>query len=179
MRFAGWTLSALLLAGTVFAQQGPPAGVRAARTPNLQALKTFLNLSDVQVTNLKAVQTALRAATEPIHQQLAAKRQALRAENQKATPDPTVVAQLKQDITSLLDQIATQRTNFQKQAQSYLNPDQLASLAKLEEALKLVAVAREAVALDLITPPEGAGAGMFGLGGPGAFSPMMRRRGAR
>ncbi len=171
MRFSRWMLLALLLAGTAFAQQGPPAGARGAGRPAFQALKNYLSLTDAQVTNLTAVETALREALKPLHQDLLAKRQALFAENQKTTPDPNVVAQLKQDIANLLTQIQDQRSNYQKQALAYLNPDQLDLLAKLNDVLKLMPVARAAAALDLITPPDGMGMRMAGAG----RGLMMRR----
>jgi len=157
MRFAAWTLSAVLFAGTLFAQQDPPQGPRGAGRPAFQELKTYLNLSDTQVANLKAVEIALREAIRPLLQDLAAKRQALRAENEKAAPDQNVITQLKQEIENLLGQIQTQRANYQKQALTYLNADQLSLLDKLSQALQLAPVARAAAALDLITPPEGAG----------------------
>jgi Spy/CpxP family protein refolding chaperone len=181
MKVARWTALMILFAGTAFAQQGPMARMPGARA-NLEALKSYLNLTDAQVTALQTVQTSLRTALQPLAQDLAAKTKALRDENGKATPDPNVVAQLKADITSLRDQIQTQRTSFQAQAQAVLTTDQLAALTKLEQALKLLVVAREAAALDLITLPGGfGGMGGFGAGarrapnGAGMMAP--RRRG--
>jgi Spy/CpxP family protein refolding chaperone len=182
MRIARWTILAILLAATAFAQQGPRARTPGSG-PNLQALKTYLNLTDAQVTALTAVQTSLRNALKPLAQDLAAKTKALRDENNKTTPDPNVVAQLKADIASLRGQIQAQRTSFQAQAQTLLTADQLAALTQLEQALKLLVVAREAAALDLISLPDGFGGGpggfgaglLRGPGGPGMMGP--RRRG--
>jgi Spy/CpxP family protein refolding chaperone len=176
MRFAGLTLSALLFAGTIFAQQGPPRRGPGAGGGAFQALKTYLSLTDAQVSNLTAVATAMRDALKPLAQDLAAKTKALRDENQKTTPDANVVAQLKQDIAGLRDQIQTQRASFRKQLQGYLNQDQLTALAKLEQVLKLFPVARAAAALDLIDMPDGPGGGRFGLGAPAGPGMMMRRR---
>lgn len=165
----------VLFAGTAFAQRGPMARTPGSG-PNLQALKTYLNLTDAQVTSLQTVQTSLRNAIQPLAQDLAAKTKALREENSKTTPDPNVVSQLKADIASLRSQIQTQRSNYQGQAQAVLTTDQVTALNKLEEALKLVVVAREAVALDLISGPEGFGAGMMRAPrGAGMMAP--RRRG--
>jgi Spy/CpxP family protein refolding chaperone len=176
MKFAGLTLSALLFAGTIFAQRGPSARFPGAGGGAFQALKTYLNLSDAQVSNLTAVERAMRDALKPLAQELASKTKTLRDENQKTTPDPSVIAQLKQDIAGLRDQIQTQRAGFQKQLKSYLNPDQLASLAKLDEVLRLVPVAHAAAALDLIDSPEGFAGGRMGMAGPGRPGMMMRKR---
>ena len=175
MKIARLTLTALLIAGTVFAQQGrPQRPPRDGRV--LGALKTYLNLTDSQVSNLTTVETAMRDALKPLVQDLAAKTKALRDENQKATPDPNIVAQLKKDIAAQRDQIQTQRDSFRKQLRSYLTPDQITSLTNLEQVLKLVPVAHAAVALDLIDGPDGPGGGRFGMGGPGGPGMMMRRR---
>lgn len=176
MRIAGLALSALLLVGAVFAQQGPPQGRPHAGGGALQELKTYLNLSDAQVSNLTAVETAMRDALKPLVQGLAEKTKALRDENQKTTPDPKVVAQLKQDIAGLRDQIQTQRASYQKQLLGFLNPDQITALNKLEQVLKLFPVARAAAALDLIDAPDGPGGGRMGMGEPGWPGMMMRRR---
>jgi hypothetical protein len=176
MKFTGLTLSALLFAGTVFAQQGPPQRMPVERGGALQALKTYLSLSDDQVANLTTVEKAMRDALKPLAQELAAKTKALRDENQKPTPNPGVVAQLKQDIAGLRDQIKTQRAGFQKQLQAYLSPDQLASLTRLEEVLRLIPVARAAAALDLIDAPDGFGGAGMGMIRPGRPGMMMRKR---
>jgi hypothetical protein len=175
MRFAGLMLSGILITGTVFAQQGPRRGGAGGGALALQALQNYLNLSDAQVSSLKTVQATMRDSLKPLVQDLAAKTRALRDENQKTAPDANVVAQLKTDIAGLRDQVQTQRASFQKQLQGFLNPDQLASLAKLEEVFRLMPVARAAVAFDLIDSPNSTGFGRFGPGGS-AGRGMMRRR---
>jgi hypothetical protein len=175
MKIVRLTFAALLLAGTVFAQQGPPRRpLRDGRV--LAALRAYLTLTDAQVTSLTAVETGMRDALKPLVQDLAAKTKALRDEKQKATPDTGVVAQLKKDIAGLRDQIQTQRASFRTQLRGYLTSDQTDLLTKLEEALKLLPVARAAAALDLIDAPDGPGGGRFGMGGPGGPGMMMRRR---
>ncbi len=177
MKLAGWTLTAVLFAGTALAQQAPVQGTATAARPGLQALQTYLNLTDDQVTNLKAVETSLRSTIKPLFQNLVTKRQALRAENQKTTPDPTVITQLNQDIANLLSEIEVQRDAYRKQALAVLTTDQLAQLDKLTQALLLVPVGRAAVALDLISAPQGFG-GMRGPAGAG-LRMMMRRQPAK
>jgi Spy/CpxP family protein refolding chaperone len=176
MRFAGLLLSGILFAGTVFAQQGPRQRIANGGALQLQALKNYLNLSDAQISDIRTVRDSMRDAHRPLVQELAAKTRALRDENQKAAPDPNVVAQLKERISDLRDQIQTQREGFQEQMRGFLNQDQLASLERLEEVVRLFPVARAAVAFDLIGSPDGAGAGRLGLRGLAGAGRMMRRR---
>ncbi len=172
MRFASVTLSALLFAGAAFAQQAAPQKGAGARGAGLQALKTYLNLTDQQVTDLKAVETSLHTAIQPLRQDLVAKRQDLRAELQKTTPDQSIIAQLNQQIASDVSQIEAQRATFQKQLLAVLTADQISQLNNLSQALQLVPAARAAAALDLINAPEGFG----GLRAPaGRARGMMRR----
>jgi hypothetical protein len=175
MRFASWMLSGILIAGSVFAQQGPRRRVAGSGAVALQGLKNYLSLSDDQVSSLKTVEAQMRDALRPIVQELAAKTRALRDENQKPSPDANVVKQLKEEITGLRDQIRTQRADFQKQLQGFLNADQVASLADLNQALKLLPVARAAAALNLIDSAAAAGVGRFGQRSPAGLRMLMRR----
>jgi chromosome segregation ATPase len=162
MKYSGWILSGIMIAGTVFAQQGPVRGAASGRAFPLQGLKNYLNLSDDQVSGLKTVEAEMRDALRSLAQDLREKTRVLREENQKSAPDPDVIARLKEEITGLQDQIKTQRADFQGRLRGILNADQLASLTRLEEALRLFPIARAAAAVDLIDAPGGAGFGRFG-----------------
>jgi Spy/CpxP family protein refolding chaperone len=175
MKFAGWMLSVILIAGTIFAQQGPRRGAAGERALTLQGLKDYLKLSDDQIASLKTVETQMREALKPLVQNMRTKTRALREESWKSTPNADVVAQLKEEIAGLRDQLQTQRSSFQNQLQAILNADQLASLANLEQALRLFPVARAAAAIDLIDSPEGAGIGRLGPEEAAGGARMMRR----
>jgi Spy/CpxP family protein refolding chaperone len=176
MRFASWMLSGILIAGSVFAQQGPRRKVAGSEAFALQGLKNYLNLSDDQVSSLKTVEAQMRDALRPMIQELTTKTRALRDENQKPSPDAAVVNQLKEEIAGQRDQIRTQRADFQKQLQGILNADQLASLADLSQALRLLPVARAAAALDLIDSAGGAGVGRFGQRNSAGLRMLMQKR---
>ncbi len=164
-------LAFVLSVGTVLAQQGPPPGGHGWGAPNLDALKTFLQLSDQQVQSIKALQTSFRDTVKPIHQQIMTKEQELHQEMAKTSPDSAVVAQLMVDVKNLRSQIKTTRAGQQPQLLALLNDGQKSSLASLQQALSLQQAAHQAAGLGLIDAPEGAFPG-----GPG-FGRMGMRKG--
>ena len=158
-------LAFVLSIGTALAQQGPPPGGPGWGAPNLDALKTFLQLSDSQVQGITALQTSFRATVKPIHDQIMTKEQELKQEMAKASPDSAVVAQLMVDIKNLRSQIKTGRDGQQPQLLALLNDTQKSSLANLQQALSLQQAAHQAAALGLIDAPQGEHFGGPGFGG--------------
>jgi len=164
-------LAFALSIGTVLAQQGPPPGGPGWGPSRLDALKTYLQLSDPQVQSITALQTSFRDTVRPIHDQIRTKEQELKQEMAKASPDSTVVAQLMVDIKNLRNQIKTTRTGQQPQLLALLTDAQKSSLANLQQALSLQQAAHQAAALGLIEAPQGSN-----FGGPG-FGRMGMRKG--
>jgi N-formylglutamate amidohydrolase len=158
-------LAFVLSIGTALAQQGPPAGGPGWGGARLDALKTFLQLSDSQVQGITALQTSFRATVKPIHQQIMTLEQQLKQEMAKASPDSAVVAQLMVDIKNLRSQIKTARDGQQPQLLALLNDGQKSSLANLQQALSLQQAAHQAAALGLINAPAGSFSGGQGFGG--------------
>jgi hypothetical protein len=145
----------LLSVGTFLAEQGPPSGGPGSRTPRLDALKSYLQLSDKQVQDLTALLSSFRSTVKPIHEQIMAKRQSLKQEMAKASPDSSVVAQLLVDIKNLENQIKTQRDGLRPQLLALLSDSQKNLLSTLQQALSLQRAAHEAAALDMIEGPQG------------------------
>jgi Spy/CpxP family protein refolding chaperone len=169
-------LATVLSAGSLLAQPGPPHG-DGMRGPgaNLDALKSVLELTDQQVTDLKAAQkTFFTDQVKPIMEQIREKREALRTEMQKESPNSSVVGQLQVEVADLAKQIQAKREAQAAQTRASLTDAQKAKLTQLEEAAKLLPAVHEAQALGLVSPPEG-GPG-FGFG---ARAGMMRAFGAR
>jgi Spy/CpxP family protein refolding chaperone len=167
-------LAFVLSIGTVLAQQGPPPmgpgwgpppGGPAWGAPNLDALKTFLQLSDQQVQSITALQTSFRDAVKPIHEQIMTKQEELRQEMAKASPDSAVVAQLMVDAKNLRSQIKTKRDEQRPQFLALLSDAQKISLSNLQQALSLQQAAHQAAALGLIDAPQGEHFGGPGFGG--------------
>ncbi len=176
MKFTGLLLSGVLFSAIVWAQQGPRQGILGEGVLQVQALKNYLDLSDAQISDMRSLRASMRDAHRPLVQELAAKTKALREENQKSDPNSETIAALKERISALRDQIEGQRQKFQLQLRELLNQDQLASLDKLEEALRILPVARAAVAFDLIDSPDRPGVGRPGLRRVAGASDKLRRR---
>jgi chromosome segregation ATPase len=171
-------LLAVVLGSVLLAQQGMPAD-RLSRGPRLEALKSYLSLSEQQVETLSAVQRSLTEATRSIHEQIASKQKELREEMAKSEPSASVAGQLMADTKALRSQIDTKRDEFRTQTRAVLNDQQKAALSALETALSLQQAARQAVAINLLEAPEGSEPGPGGLGrlsGLGGLpGPALRR----
>ena len=154
----------VLSTGTLLAQQGPPAMGPRSGTPRLDALKSFLQLSDQQVQNLTALLTSFRDAVKPIHEQIMTKQKELKQELDKASPDPSVVAQLMVDVKNLRNQIKTKRDELRPQLVAILSDSQKSALATLQQALSLQHAAHQAVESSLIEAPENNPSDAWGFG---------------
>lgn len=144
----------LLSTGALMAVQGPPPAGPGSRTPRLDALKSYLQLSDKQVQDITSLLSSFRSTVQPIHQQIMTKQQSLKQEMAKASPDSNVVAQLLVDIKNLKSQIKTQRDGLRPQMLALLSDVQKNSLSALEQALSLQQAAHQAAALDMIEGPQ-------------------------
>lgn len=171
MRKATVVLAFVLSIGTALAQQGPPPGGPGWGGAHLDALKTFLQLSDSQVQSITALQTSFRSTVKPIRDQIMTKEQELKQEMAKPAPDSAVVAQLMVDIKNLRNQIKSARAGQQPQLLAILNDAQKSSLASLQQALSLQQAAHQAAAVGFIDAPQGTN-----FGGPG-FGRMGMRKG--
>ena len=165
MKKATVFLSFLLGVGTLLAQQSPPTKGPRFRTPPLDALKSFLQLSDKQAGDITALQTSFRDAVKPIHEDIVAKQKQLRQEMDKASPDSSVVAQLMLDVKNLRNQIKTKRDELRPQLLAILSDAQKSALANLQQALSLQQPAHQAVALGLIEAPQNDSPDGSGFGG--------------
>lgn len=162
-KIATLSFAAALLAGALFAQRGFRGPGRNG-TPD--ALKSYLELSDQQVQDLQNVEKSFRDAARPTMEQIRDKMQTLR-ETRRSGGD---VTQLQSDLTTLQEQVKKLRDQYRDQSLAVLTETQKTKLTDLENALKLMPAAQEALGLNLLEAPEGMGF----PGGPGRG--MMRRR---
>lgn len=133
----------------------------AAASPD--ALKEYLALTDSQVTQLKDLRTKRFEAAKPIMEQIRTKSQELKTLLDGANPDPAKVGQLTVEIKQLREQVRNLRTSDQDAALAILTPEQKTKLKALEDALKLMPAAHQAVGLGLLEAPERpAGNRLFG-----------------
>ena len=155
---------AILTAAAALAQTGtgqqPAAGTAE--------VKTYLGLSDSQITSLQAIQKQAQAAIQNLQTQAQQKQTELNALLTKGTTDAAAVGKLLIDITTLHKQVETALSPYRDQAKAVLTTtDQKNKLKTLDDASKLQTEIREAVGLLLIAPPAAANAGFGGAGGPG------------
>jgi len=145
------------LAQTTGAGQTPPA-------PDLSAIKTYLGLTDSQVTALQAIQQQRRTAISSVQQQIQQKQTSLKTLISGGSTDAAAVGRLVLDIAALRKQIDPTTTNLVAQATAVLTTaDQKAKLKTLSDASQLQVQIREAEFLLLLAPPSPP------QGGPGDF----------
>jgi protein CpxP len=147
---------------------GPGPGMFAAGAgpaASLDALKTYLALTDAQITQLKDLRkNNFDTNVKPVMDQIHTKQQALRALLQTSNPDSAAVGQLTVEIKALHEQIRSLRANLDKQAAALLTPDQQAKLADLQKAAALLPAIHQAMAVGLIAPPDPPAGGAAGMG---------------
>ena len=139
--------------GTLLAQDGPPP-MGPHEGPRLDELKSYLQLSEKQVQDIKALQSSFRDTVKPIRDQIMSKEKELRQEMGKASPDSSVVAQLMVDVKNFRTQIKAKRDELRPQLLALLTDAQKSLLANLQQALTLQRPAHEAAGLGLIDAPQ-------------------------
>jgi Spy/CpxP family protein refolding chaperone len=178
MKFNALILAAALSAPALFAQPGPgPRGPRGMA--NLDAIQQYLELTDQQVSDLKAArQDFFTNEIQPIMEQIHEKRTALRTEMQSASPNASIVGQLQVEIAQFATQLKEKHAAQVEQLRSSLTDAQKAKLDELQKAAELLPAIQEARGLSLLQGPEG----RFGPGpgfGMGMAFGAMRARGPR
>lgn len=158
----------LMIAATcaALAVAQPPGGRGrgpGGRTPSLDSLKTYLTLTDAQVTSLTQLQTQRRTEMQTLANTTRQKHEALRAELAKSAPDGATLGRLMLEIKASRSQGDAIATRFRTQSAAVLTAPQKTRLAALEEAAKLRDEIHEAVGAGLLAPPA---EGPAGMGGP-------------
>ncbi|MCB9383085.1 MAG: Spy/CpxP family protein refolding chaperone [Bryobacterales bacterium] len=122
---------------------------------NADALKTAINLTDDQVTALKANNQAMREAMKAIMEQAHEKQQAIEAELENTNPNPTTVGQLMIDAKALRTQSSDLRAEYRTKALAVLNADQQAALTALVDSGERSPALREAGMFNLLEMDRG------------------------
>lgn len=183
MKF-GFIVLGVLAAASLLAQYGGPGNPRphpAMKHPERQAaaldsLKTYLNLSDAQVQQLKDLSEQNRTANQPISSKVRANQQTLhQLMNSSAEPDAAKTGQLVIESKNLMSQLHASRQQLVEKATAILTPDQQQKLAGLPALVQSQRQAtpgvmpeswpllRAAAQLGLVAPPA------RGEGGPAAM----------
>ncbi len=170
------TLTLATFTGALVMAQ-PPGGPHAPH--DFTVLKTYLALTDAQVTSLQELNHSARVAGQAVQTDLRTKHQALNAAIRGGATDPTAVSALAQAVQAGEAKMLAIRQDYQTQAVGMLTADQKVKLAALSAAAALTPHIREAEMLNLITPPAGEGPGggfRRGFGGPGGPAPAAQNQ---
>jgi len=141
-------------------------------------VKAYLNLQDSQIQSLVQLQQQNMQAAQSLLGELAAKQQTLRDQLDRGSTDAAALGKLLLETETLRKRLSEIHTSYRTQALSLLTAEQRTKLATLEQALKLEAAVRQAMALGLLSPPEptgmeGPGIRGFGRGVVPMRGPMM------
>jgi hypothetical protein len=163
------------------------AGWAQPPAPSVTELKTYLSLTDAQVTSLQTIQQNLHTSTDTTMQQIQTKQQTLNTQLAAGGSTAAALGQLLLDIQTLRNSITQAETTSQSQSLNVLTADQKTKLKVLTDASALRLQIDEATMLGLILPPadsQGGAPGMRGPAGRGGpqsmgmgMGPMMRRPG--
>ena len=138
--------------------------------PSLDALKTYLNLTDSQVQGLQQIRQqewqANRTTMQTIRQNQANLDSML-----KSGADAATTGKLLVEIQALRTSMSKTHESFSAQAANTLTVDQKAKLKNLQDAMALMPAIHQASALGLLAPPQGASSATRFRGGPRMHGP--------
>ena len=166
MNMTKLSLLAPVFALAVAFAQGPPTPGGFA--PPVTELKTYMNLTDTQITSITNSNQALMTASRTVMEQIRTKRTALQALLTAGSTDAAALGKLLLEIQALEKQITDNHTKAQTAAVSFLSADQKTKLKALEDSSKLREEIGEAARLNLLAAPAG-GASAVRQGPPNGF----------
>lgn len=117
-------------------------------------LKSYLNLSDAQVTGLQQVQTTKQDAEQKIYKDMNEKSRLITALLQANSTDAARIGQLMIDVEKLRQQLPLKGEPYRSQALNVLNADQRTKLPALVQAMQLQQASWQAVNFNLIDSPD-------------------------
>jgi Spy/CpxP family protein refolding chaperone len=165
--------SLLWSAGTVCAQEAPlPVPPRQQR--GVEALKSFLDLTERQFNELQDVQTAYRAKVQEISQRMRDLDRQRREAMQASGADPTRIGSMALEIQGLQQQLQEEQRVYRENARSILTAAQREKVDQVEEAMKLMQYSGALAAYGLLQAP---GRGALGGAVVGGGMPGMMMRG--
>jgi Spy/CpxP family protein refolding chaperone len=125
--------------------------------PTLDALKSYLNLTDSQVQGLQQIQQQERQANRTTMQTIRQSQANLDSMLQKGGADAATTGKLLMDIQALQGSMSKTHDSFSAQAANTLTADQKAKLKTLQDAMALMPAIHQASALGLLASPQGSG----------------------
>lgn len=178
LKYAGLAVTAVVAVAMLAFAQPPGRGAGAMKgTPPVDAVKTYLALSDSQLTGFQAIRQTAMTAAQPISQQLRTKTQALRTALSETPVNATTITSLQAEITTLRAQLDKIQADARAQMAATLSADQKAKLATLTAAADLREEIQGAAGIGLLEGGPGGPGGRGGPGGPGGGKGKGGRKG--
>ena len=135
--------------------------------PSIDALKTYLNLTDSQVQALQQMQQQERQTNRATVQKMRQSQANLDDLMQKGSADAATAGKLLLEIQDLQASLSKTRGTFSAQAANTLTADQKVKLKTLQDAVALMPAIHQAAGFGLLAlPQDGAGATTRFRGGP-------------
>ena len=144
--------------------------------PPVDAVKTYLALSDSQLTGFQAIRQTAMTAAQPTAEQLRTKTQALRTALNETPVNAATITSLQTEINALRTQLDKIQADARAQMAATLSADQKAKLATLAAAADLREEVQGAAGIGLLEGGPG-GPGGRGFGGPGGGKNKGGRKG--
>lgn len=166
-------LCAITLAVTLSAQPPTPAA------PPVDLVKSYLTLTDAQVTQLQQIRQSERTANQSIQQSVQQKQEQLDTLLSNGSTDAAALGRLLIDIQNLRKQLDANRTTYHNQALNVLTAAQKTKAQALDDAAKLAPTINQAASLGIVlppAPPAGIAPGPFRGVGPRPGPAPMRHR---
>ncbi|MBL8173649.1 MAG: hypothetical protein JNK48_03210 [Bryobacterales bacterium] len=157
-------LGAALLAAALFLP-AQDATILPYPYPNarFEELKSYLTLSDTQVTALQQVNQSKQDAENVVYRSIREKYEALNNALNSANADALLVGRLTLEIRDLQKKVPIGGEPYRTNALNVLNATQKAKLPALTQALQMGTTAYQAVSLNLIDQPQRVGVSPFDL----------------
>lgn len=172
------SMCGLLLTGTLFLPAQDATILPYPMPPvNFAELKSFLTLTDTQVTALQQVMQSKSDAENAIYKSIREKYEALNNIMNSPTADAFQVGRLTLEIRDLQKKVPLTGEPYRTNALNVLNALQKSKLPALTQALQTATPAYQAVTLNLIDAPQRSGVNplelpaMIGVTSSGNISP--------
>ena len=118
-----------------------------------EQVKAHLSLTEAQLEGLRKVTESRRSAESAIYDQVAERQREMYGLLQQGSNDAATIGRLMVEINNLQRQLPLNNGPYRTQAMSVLTEAQKTKLPELEQALRLTAVAHQAVDLNLLDRP--------------------------
>jgi Spy/CpxP family protein refolding chaperone len=132
----------------LLAQSPPPRQARA------EQIKAALGLTDDQISQLVQLRRQERESLRTTVQQMREKRRTLQESLKAGGADPATLGNLLLDVQKLRQQVRDTNEQYRVRALGLLDDAQRTKLQSLEEAARLQPAIRQAVGLNLLSPPN-------------------------